>query len=271
MFDMDYSANAVQYTQQRLNSNFSNLQNQFTPGYKAEQVQFQDLVNGYGGKGAMVQSSGIVFDQGQIVGTPNPTNLAIEGSGFFVVNDGIRNHYTRDGRFTLKNGEMVNATGQKVMGYQLDDQGNIASEAQPVSLNFDPQSKLYGGKYTGFHFDGAGKLYGERTTIDPLTGNAFSASVPLFQVAVGAFANPSGLTKTGNTAFGETENSGPAIIGTAGQGALGRVHPSSLEMSTVDFAQESAAIGMAKQNYEANFAAFRAMDSLKKQAFGLIR
>ncbi|MFP4497412.1 MAG: flagellar hook basal-body protein [Vulcanimicrobiota bacterium] len=271
MFDMNHQSNAIQYTQQRLNSHFSNMQNQFTPGYKAEQLQFRDLVTGYGGKGAMVQSGGIVCDQGQIVKNNNPTNLAIEGNGFFVVNDGVKQHYTRDGRFQFKNGELVNQEGLKVMGYQLDNNGNIASDMQPINLNFDPQTKLYGGKYTGFHFDSAGKMYGERNIVDPLTGKAVKKSVPLFQAAVGSFANPSGLTKTGNTSFGETENSGEAVIGTPGQGSLGRVHPGSLEMASVDFAQQAAAVGMAKQNYEANFAAFKSMDKLRQQAIGLIR
>ena len=271
MFDMNYQANAVQYNQQKLNSNFGNLQNQFTPGYKEEQTNFHSMVTGHGGKGPMVQSTGIVFEQGQIVKTPNPTNLAVEGNGFLIVSDGVRNHFTRDGRFSFQNGQLVNVNGHKVMGYQLDDQGNVTSELQPVSLTFDPQSKLYGGKYTAYHFDGAGKLYGERTTVDPLTGKAVSVSVPLFQSGMAAFANPSGLTKSGNTSFVETDNSGPAVIGTAGQGALGRIHPSSLEMSTVDFAKQSAAIGMTKQNYEANFASFKAMDAMRKQAFSLIR
>ncbi len=268
---MNYQANAIMYTQQRLNSHFVNLQNQFTPGYKPEQVEFRDLVTGYGGKGAQVKSSGIIFEQGQIVKTANPTNLAIEGNGFFVLNDGVRTHYTRDGRFMFKNGELVNPEGLKVMGYQLDNNGNISSDLQPISLNFDPKTKLYGGKYTGFHFDSSGKLYGDRTVIDPLTGKAVTTSVPLYQVAVASFANPSGLTKTGTTTFAETENSGQAVVGTAGQGALGRIHPSSLEMATVDFAQQAAAIGMAKQNYEANFAAFKAMDKRRQSAINLIR
>jgi flagellar hook protein FlgE len=166
---------------------------------------------------------------------------------------------------------MVNMDGLKVMGYELDDLGNITSEARPVSMNFDPHTKLYGGKYTGYHFDNTGKLYGERTTVDPLTGKAVTTTVPLYQVAMGSCANPSGLAKTGNTTFTESEHSGPVVIGTAGKGALGRIHAGSLEMSTVDFAQQSAAIGMVKQNWEANFSAYKAMDKLRQSAIGLIR
>jgi flagellar hook protein FlgE len=95
MFDMNYQANSIMYSQERLNSHFENIQNQFTPGYKSEQTNFHDLVTGFGGRGAMVQNRSIVFDQGQIVKTSNATDLAIEGNGFFVVNDGLRSHYSQ--------------------------------------------------------------------------------------------------------------------------------------------------------------------------------
>ena len=87
------------------------------------------------------------------------------------------------------------------MGYQLDNQGNISSEQQPINLAYDPKSKLYGGKYSSFHFDRSGKLYGVQKTTNPLTGKVVERTVPLYQVAIGSFANPSGLKKSGNTTF----------------------------------------------------------------------
>lgn len=273
MFDFNNSTNAIMQNQQMLNSHFQNLQNQFTPGYKAESVQFNDIMGqtmgGVGG--AKSQTNGIIFSQGQIFQTQNPTNLAIDGQGFFMVNDGFQNHYTRDGRFAFDNGTLTSSDGKKVMGYKLDAQGNISSDPQPIELALDPNTKLYGGKYTGYHFDETGKMYGEETITDPTTGQSVTQSVPLFQVGVASFANASGLKKTGTTTFAETDNSGRAVVGVAGQGALGRVAPGSLELANVDFAQQAAAIGMAKQNYEANFAAFRAMDKLTQSAIGLVR
>ena len=272
MFDMNYQANSILQNQQTLNSRFSNLQNQFTPGYKAETVSFQDLVSGFGGKSAKVSTTNYDFSQGAITKTNKNTNLAINGNGFFVVHDGNRTHYTRDGRFDVgKDGYLVNPEGLKVMGYQLDNSGNVSSEQQPINMNFDPKTKLYGGKYSSFHFDKAGKMYGVQKTINPLTNQVTEKTVPLFQVAIGSFANASALKKSGNTTFVETDNSGKAVVGTAGQGALGYVEPGSLEMSNIDFAREAAAIGMAKQNYEANFAAFKAMDKLRQSAISLIR
>ncbi|HXE72194.1 MAG TPA: flagellar hook-basal body complex protein, partial [Candidatus Nitrosotenuis sp.] len=268
MFDFNNSANAIMQNQQMLNTYFANMQNMFTPGYKAESIQFNDIMNNAMGGGAKEKEGGIIFTQGQIFNTPDkPTNLAIDGAGFFVVSDGVNRHYTRDGRFSFVNGVLANPQGMKVLGFQLDAQGNLASsDPQPIELSFDPNTKLYGGKYTGFRFDETGKLYGETTITDPVTGQTTQQSVPLYQVAVGSFANPSALKKTGTTTFGESANSGQAVIGVAGQGALGRVAPGSLELANVDFAQQAAAIGMAKQMYEANFAAFRAMDKLTQSA-----
>lgn len=271
MFDFNYQAAAIQQNQQMLNTYFQNLQNQFTPGYKAQAIQFNDIMSQAMAGGAKKAQSGIIFSQGQIFQTQNPTNLAINGQGFFVVSDGFRTHYTRDGRFAFVNGVLTNPEGRKVMGFPLDSQGNISGEMKPIELSLDPQTKLYGGKYTGFHFDETGKLYGESTITDPTTGQTITTATPLYQTAVASFANPSGLRKTGTTSFGESEHSGSAVVGVAGQGALGQVVPGSLELANVDFAQQAAAIGMARQNYEANFAAFQAMDKLTKSAIGLIR
>lgn len=272
MFDMNYQTNAIMGNQQQMNTYFTNLQNQFTPGYKAETVNFGDLMGQAMAGQAKIKSSGIVFTQGQLVQTQNPTDLAISGNGFFVVSDGARSNYTRDGRLEFRDGFLTHkATGMKVMGYALDANGNPTSQLTPVNLGLDPVTKLYAGRFTNFHFDAAGKMYGDTAMTDPLTKQTVVSSVPIFQVAVGSFANPSGLRKSGTTTFMETENSGQAVVGTPGQGALGIVAPQYLEMSNVDFAQQAAAIGMAKQNYEANFAAFKAMDKMTENAIGLIR
>lgn len=272
MFDFNSSANAIQNNQTMMNSYFQNLQNQFTPGYKAESVQFNDIMGQTQGVGgAKSQSNGIIFTQGQLFQTETPTNLAIDGQGFFMVTDGNMTQYTRDGRFTFNNGILANPEGRAVMGYKLDQYGNISSDPQPIQLEVDPSTGLYGGRFTGYHFDETGKLYGEQTIADPITGQTVRESVPLYQVSVASFANASGLRKTGTTSFGKTQASGEAVVGIAGQGAMGRIAPGSLELANVDFAQQSAAIGMAKQNYEANFAAFKAMDKMTESAIGLIR
>ncbi len=271
MFDFNYQANSMAQNQEMLRTYFENMKNQFTPGYKAESIQFNDIMSSTLKGGAKVKKSAVDFTQGEIFKTQTPTNLAIDGQGFFIVNDGFQNHYTRDGRFTWQDGALKDAQGKTVQGFPLDSQGNIAGEMTDISLTLDPKTKLYGGKYTGFHFDESGKLYGESTVTDPVTGQQITTSTPLFQVGIASFANPSGLKRSGTTSFVESDDSGGPVIGVAGQGALGSIAPGSLELSNVDFMQQGAAIGMAKQNFEANMAAFRAMDKLTQSALGLVR
>jgi flagellar hook protein FlgE len=271
MFDFNMQVNAVLQNQQMLNTYFTNMQNQFTPGYKSETISFADILGQQmAGRGAKVKQSGICFTQGQIAQTNVPTNLAVNGNGFFIVNNGGKEEYTRDGQFTWKDGQLVNPNGMQVMGFDLDANGNMTGKAKPIRLPLDQQTGLYGGKYSNLRFDESGTLYGQVTETDPLTNQSSTKEVPVAQVALASFANSSGLKKTGNTTFGATEASGHAVMGVAGQGALGRIAPGSLEMSNVDFAQQAAAIGMAKQNYEANFAAFKAMDKMTQDAMGLI-
>ncbi len=269
--DMNYATNGMSNSTEMMNSRFENMKHQYTPGYKAEVVEFNDLVNSAMKGGAKAKKSTIAFDQGQIFKTQTATNLAINGQGFFVVSDGFQNHYTRDGRFEWKEGALKDALGKNVMGFPLDAQGNISGDSSKIELTMDPNTKLYGGKYTGFKFDETGKLYGESTITDPVTGNQVTTETPLYQVSVASFANASGLSRTGDTSFGETDDSGKAVVGVAGQGALGSIEPGALELSNVDYLQETNAVIMTKRNFEANMAAFRTMDKITQSALGLVR
>ncbi len=271
MFDFHGAANSIQQNQTSLMSRFDNMKNQFTPGYKAEVVEFNEIMSSASGGGAKEKKTTISFDQGKIFKTQTASNLAINGQGFFVTTDGSQTHYTRDGRFTWQDGELKDSFGKTAMGFPLDAQGNISGDTGPMALTMDPDTKLYAGKYTGFKFDETGKVYGEATMTDPTTGQEIKTTTPLFQVAVASFPNASGLERSGTTSFTQSEDSGDANIGVAGQGALGSIAPGSLELSNVDYMQEGAAVGMMKQNFEANMASFKAMDKLTQSALGLVR
>jgi len=270
MFDMTGASNAISQNTQSIGTYSENMRNQFTPGYKCESVQFNDVMNSTL-NGAKKKATNILFTQGEIFKTQTPTNLAINGQGFFMLNDGFKDHYTRDGRFTFQDGQLKSSDGKVVQGFPVDSQGNISGEAGPINLSLDPNTNLYGGKYTNYSFDETGKLYGESTQVDPVTGQSSNSKTPIAQVAMASFANASSLKRTGTTSFEGSENSGKAVVGVAGQGALGGVCPGSLELSNVDFAQQGFAMVMTKQTYEANMAAFRAMDKLTQTALGLVR
>jgi len=107
----------------------NNLSNQNTTGYKDQAVLFSDLfyqnlgTTGAGdpiqvGAGTQVGSMPSLFTQGSVSSTGVPTDVAIQGSGFFIVQnaDGTLN-YTRAGDFSELNNDLVTSSGQQVLGY----------------------------------------------------------------------------------------------------------------------------------------------------------
>ncbi|MCL4848040.1 MAG: flagellar hook protein FlgE [Acidobacteria bacterium] len=110
----------------------NNLANINTVGFKASTVRFTDLVSQriggtstnpmQVGLGVATGSISPVFSQGSIDNSREPTNVAIQGNGFFVVrgNEGLA--YTRAGDFSFdSDGRLVTQDGWAVQGYtQLD-------------------------------------------------------------------------------------------------------------------------------------------------------
>lgn len=87
------------------------------------------------GLGATVASIEKDWSAGSIEPTGRPTDLAIDGSGFFIVR-GKEQQYTRDGSFTLNNrNQLVASNGEFVQGFGVDDQENIvAGQLQNITI-----------------------------------------------------------------------------------------------------------------------------------------
>lgn len=129
--------------QTRLNVVGNNIANANTVSFKASRALFAPqfyVTEGAGGPpsadfggsnpsqrglGATVAAIEKDFAQGTLETTGKDTDLAIDGSGFFVV-EGAERRYTRDGAFTLNaNNELVTQRGDYVLGYGADDSGEI--------------------------------------------------------------------------------------------------------------------------------------------------
>lgn len=104
----------------------NNLANLNTTGYKDSNVSFYDLLQQSVAGGSTQIGGGVsapqterVFSQGSIQATGGSYDAAIQGNGFFVVQDPSGNTlYTRAGNFNLDaNGNLVTATGQLVQGW----------------------------------------------------------------------------------------------------------------------------------------------------------
>lgn len=74
----------------------------------------------------------------------------------------------------------------------------------------------------------------------------------LAQVAMATFNNPPGLTKTGNSLYQESNNSGAAQVSTANTGGAGSIKASSLEMSNVDLSEEFSNMIITQRGFQAN-------------------
>ena len=75
---------------------------------------------------------------------------------------------------------------------------------------------------------------------------------PIGQLAMANFANPGGLSKSGNSSYSVGDNSGAAEIGTAGTGGRGTLSAGALEMSNVDLSQEFTGLIIAQRGFQAN-------------------
>jgi flagellar hook protein FlgE len=84
------------------------------------------------GLGVKVAEISPEFTQGTVEISSNPLDIAIEGDGFFIVQGAQGEQlYTRNGQFkTNSDNEVVTITGQRVLGYGVDDNFEI----QPTGL-----------------------------------------------------------------------------------------------------------------------------------------
>lgn len=115
----------------------NNIANTETTAYKSSSVSFADVLcdsvsagsGGSEGNGVSIQSVSSNWEQGSIVDTGNSTDLAITGSGFFIVEDASGSIcYTRDGEFSYgDDGTLETADGLAVQGYLINDDGSLGS------------------------------------------------------------------------------------------------------------------------------------------------
>jgi len=130
----------------------NNIANANTYGAKASRTEFADVyANAIGGSqnaigiGVNVAAVAQQFTQGNITGTDNPLDVAINGGGFFQVRDpsGAMT-YSRNGQFKVDNaGFIVNNQGSHLMGFPADATGTIipgtATALQMPTAGITPQ------------------------------------------------------------------------------------------------------------------------------------
>ena len=237
----------------------NNLANINTVGFKKARADFQDLMYqlyskagaetsggdqlpvgieiGMGVKPVAVQK---MFTQGDYMQTGNKFDFAIEGDGFFQLDDNGRTVYTRAGSFrTDKDGMLCNAEGLK-----LTPEISISEEM----VHFTVDS---GGTWTAT--DGQGESLGTGT------------------IQLARFINPAGLTSLGRNLYDETDASGTATVGNPGEAGVGTISQTFLEMSNVNVVDEMVKMIVGQRAYEINSKAIQTADAMLQMANGLKR
>ena len=149
-------------------------------------------------------------------------------------------------------GKFESGTGNLRLNY---DASTAKAENQEINLNFSSLSQFSGSSTINVAADGnaAGNL--SSVTIDStgtITGTYTNGVVQAeAQVAVAQFYNPAGLTKTGNSLYQKSNNSGTATVSTAADLGV-TITPSALEMSNVDVANEFSDMIITQRGFQSN-------------------
>jgi flagellar hook protein FlgE len=200
----------------------NNLANLNTDGYKDQSLNFGDIFfqmqgsSGNGdpiqvGSGVQVESTTSNFTDGTVSSTGIAANMALQGNGFFVVNNNGQTSYTRSGDFSVNSsGQLVDPSGELVMGYPAVDGAVSTSGAlAPISVNqsatipanpttsFDTTTNLQAGSAVGATFSTPISVVdslGESQTLSieyTNTGtNTWSYNITLPASATGATGDP---------------------------------------------------------------------------------
>jgi len=122
----------------------NNVANASTTGFKKSRAEFSDIFASSSlgvtanaiGTGVKLAAVSQQFTQGNIEFTDNTLDLATSGQGFFRLNDGGVNVYSRAGAFGVdRQGFIVNNQSQRLTGFLADVNGNITGALGDLQLN----------------------------------------------------------------------------------------------------------------------------------------
>lgn len=232
----------------------NNLANINTPGFKKSRTDFAELVSqevlnsgipvaaasSRDGLGSGVRVADVtrLYEQGNIIETGAPLDLAIQGDGFFkVLLPGGEERYTRDGSFTLApEGNIVTSDGYKLEGIQLtlgSSKINVASDGTVRNVNSDESTTVAG------------------------------------QIQLYRFTNVAGLQAAGENLYSFNGPAAEVVAGSPGTGGVGEVRQGYLETANVDLVEEMTNMIEAQRAYGFNARIVRTADEMWSMANSL--
>ncbi|MGI6150598.1 MAG: flagellar basal-body rod protein FlgF [Christensenellales bacterium] len=252
----------------------NNIANVNTIGFKSSRVVFQDIFsqtvapasapsadNGGTnpqqiGLGVQLATIDISYAPSSTQYTGNTLDLAIDGDGYFIIQEGSGYTYTRAGNFkTDSENYLVDSNGNYVMGYTgTPDANGTVTTLERIKL--DPA-------YTDISINRNGEVVGLEVTT--------KATTVIGRIALATFANPNGLEKIGGNAYRATVNSGTAVNKAPGSGGTGAINPSSLEMSNVDLTSEFTDMIVTQRGFQANSRIITTTDEMLEELVNMVR
>jgi len=257
-----YSGASGMYAQQ-LNIDLisNNLANVNTTGFKKGSMEFQDLIyqtiRAAGlktgnesetptelqiGSGVKPVSSNRNFEQGNLLNSGNPLDIAIAGEGFFKVQqDNGKEVYSRDGHLKLS-AEGVLVTND---GYIVQPQINIPEDTEAVMISENGVVSVI------------------------MSGESIPQEVG--QIELARFVNPGGLKAAGQNLYETTAASGEPVSGTPLSTGFGKLNQGYVENSNVNLVQEMVSMITAQRAYELNSKSIKTADDMLTTANQLKR
>ena len=134
--------------------------------------------------------------------------------------------------------------------------------AQQSSVTNQYQDGYTAGNLQSVYVDQAGTLVG-------VFSNGITRTMA--QLVLAQFSSPENLKKAGSNLFLETLSSGQALVSAAGTPGLGSIHSNSLELSTVDIAEEFVRMITAQRGFQANSRVITTTDDMLAELVNLKR
>lgn len=232
----------------------NNIANTATTGFKAQRMTFADqFYQQIGSPSGPTQTSGGVnpqdqglgvkvntidteFGQGGLETTGINTDLALNGDGFFILNNAAGSGtptYTRDGAFSLNaNGLFYDpASGDAVMGYMANNAGVVTPNGTPGAITIP----------VGLQEQATATGQGVKT------GPAINDQV--FDVALGGNLDQTNWSQAFQNAVGASANPGAAVtVSTTLYDSLGGSHEATITYTPVALGAVPATVALAGGN-----------------------
>ncbi|MCH6560943.1 MAG: flagellar hook basal-body protein [Myxococcales bacterium] len=203
----------------------NNVANVGTSGYRRDHAVF-DTVLAAAMPYARIQPGQIDFSPGTHQPTNSPLHAAIDGDGFFVVQDAQGNEfYTRRGDFRL------NAAGELVLPNGLPVQGQGGPLAVPPGARAELRAD----------------------------GTLTTQNGPIGRLRIVRFADPAGLSKHGRSLIAASPEAGQEEVDNP------RIAVGFVEASNVNLSQEMVGLIIATRAFESIMQSLRANDQLTQQ------